>query len=453
MQGITLLLSVVAIAGVFFLQPIYGLIVYLAALAWYPPYLTLPVGTIDFSLCRIIILIIFAKLFLQTDLPRRFSLIWLDKLVIICFAAQIVAGVIRTRPLMPFFENRAGEIFDTVLPYFAVRMVVTNKHQYLFMLKAITLIAAPLALVGLYECFTGDSVCMFMREYNAWKMPTADELGWKPSAGPELAARRGLFRASVTFPMSIMFGLFFAMFGPICAGLLRTEKQKRLLYSGGLVLMGLGVFSSMSSGPMLAAVVAILFLGFWRYRKYGKVAVAVVALGCGTVEIISNRHFYDVLGRFTLNRKTAWYRSKLIDVALFEGGMSGHWLTGYGYNVDPGWCARIDGRRHTSVVNHYLSVLCRYGLVGLIPFFAMNIEVIKRLLWAYKVSILDSDRWLVWCLSASLLGLAAAFVSVALFGQPSTIYYMMVAFAGLMPIIVTKKPKFTSISAESLEMG
>jgi hypothetical protein len=40
------------------------------------------------------------------------------------------------------------------------------------------------------------------------------------------------------------------------------------------------------------------------------------------VEIISNRHFYDVFGDFTVNPVTAWYRSRLIDVALFEGGMS-----------------------------------------------------------------------------------------------------------------------------------
>jgi O-antigen ligase len=116
--------------------------------------------------------------------------------------------------------------------------------------------------------------------------------------------------------------------------------------------------------------------------------------------------------------------------------MSGHWLTGFGYSVEPGWNIKIDGRDHTDMVNHYLLVLSYYGLVGFVPFLAMNIAVIKRLIDAYKASSLDSDKWLVWCLAAGLFGLAGAFMSVSLFGQPTTIYYMMIGFAGVMPTIV-----------------
>ncbi|MHC4596107.1 MAG: hypothetical protein ACYS19_14355, partial [Planctomycetota bacterium] len=66
MEGVTLTVALVAGVLVFFLRPVYGLIVYIAAIAWYPTYLTVPVGTIDFTLRRIVILFIFAKLFLQT---------------------------------------------------------------------------------------------------------------------------------------------------------------------------------------------------------------------------------------------------------------------------------------------------------------------------------------------------------------------------------------------------
>ena len=88
---------------------------------------------------------------------------------------------------------------------------------------------------------------------------------------------------------------------------------------------------------------------------------------CACVEIISNRHFYDVISRFTFSGSSAWYRSRLIEVALFQGGMSGHWLTGYGWGVDPGWGAIIYGRPRSDIINQYLLVLCKYGLVGLVP--------------------------------------------------------------------------------------
>jgi len=90
------------------------------------------------------------------------------------------------------------------------------------------------------------------------------------------------------------------------------------------------------------------------------------------------------------------------------------------------------------MVNHYLLLLSRFGLVGLVPFLALNITAIKKLVDSYKASIYSSDKWLVWCLSAGLLGSAAAILSIALWGPPLTIYYMIVGFCGVMPAVITK---------------
>jgi hypothetical protein len=428
MQNVTLFFGLVVSAAVFFLTPLYGLILYISALAYYPSYLSFPVGTIDFTLRRIVILAVFANLFLRTNLPGRFKFLWLDKLIIIYFAVQILAGVTTTRSLMSFFENRAGAIFDMVLPYFAVRMIVISKKDYLLLLKSILVISFPLAIIGFYQCLTGDNPLGFLKKYHAWRSDGV----YRP------ILRHGFYRANVTFSMSIMYGLFFAMFGPVCAGVLAYAKKYKMLCWMSIGLMAVGIFSSMSSGPILAALLAISFIIFFSYRKQWKLAMAIIILMCVSVEIISNRHFYDVLGGFTLNPRTAWYRSKLIDVALFEGGMSDHWLTGYGF-ADPGWGFRIDGRDHTDSVNHYLLILHRFGLVGLLPFLAINVVVIKKLVDAYKSSILNSDKWLVWCLSAAFFGLAGAFMSVSLFGQPTSIFYMMIGFAGVMPVIIERE--------------
>ena len=427
MQELTLLIASIASVIILCSSPIYGLIVYVAAFAWYPTYLAVPVGTIDFTVRRIVILAVFARMFLMTDLPKRFRFILLDKIVITYFAAQLLAGASTATSLMPFLENRAGTIFDTVLPYFAVRMIIRDKQQYLALLKAIVIIAVPLAIIGFYECLTGKNPVGFMQKYCSWRV------------AEEYFPRYGFFRARVTFFHSIMYGLFFAIFGPICAGVLTNVKKYKTLYCLGLGLMGVGVFSSMSSGPWLATLLAVPFIAFYRWRKHWKLAVATIILMCGLVEIISNVHFYDVFSRFTFSPETAWYRRQLIHVALFEGGMSGHWITGHGPFTDPGWGPKIMGMSGTDMVNHYLLVLSGYGLVGLVPFLAMNVAVIKKLVDAYKASILNSDKWLIWCLSASLFGLAGAFMSVSLFGPPTTIYYMMIAFAGAMPAVVAKR--------------
>ncbi|MHC4571330.1 MAG: O-antigen ligase family protein [Planctomycetota bacterium] len=428
MEAVTLLIAITASFIALTVQPIYSLIIYITALAWYPSYLTVSVGTIDFTVCRIVILAIFANLFLQTKLPKQFKFIWLDKLVVLYFLGQIVAGAFTSQALTDFLENRAGAVFDMVLPYFGIRMIVTNKTDCLILLKCALIIATPLAIVGFYQCLTGNNPVGFLHKYSLWK----GVAGYVPRP------RYGFSRANAVFSHSIMYGLFFAMFGPICAGLYRSLKKNKWLYLFGIGLMAVGIFSSMSSGPILAALLSILFIAFYRWRKYWKPIVITIIVMCSSVEIISNRHFYDVLGGFTLSPVTAWYRSKLIDVALFEGGMSGHWLAGFGYNIDPGWSAKIDGQDYTDIVNHYLLILSRYGLLGLVPFFAMNIAATKRLVDAYKASTLDSDKWLIWCLSAGLFGLACAFMTVSLFGQPTTIYYMILGLCGAMPKIVSR---------------
>ena len=233
MQDVTLIIAVAASALIFLVSPVYGLILYIATFAWYPSYLTVSIGTVDFTLCRIVILIIFANLFLRTSLPRRFKFIWLDKLVIIYFLCQIFAGAFTSKLLTAFLVNRAGAVFDMALPYFAVRMIVTSRKEYLTLLKSVLIIAAPLALVGFYQCLTGNNLVGFLKKYYAWKSNWA----YQP------VARRGFYRADVTFPMSIMYGLFFAMFGPLCAGILCKVKKSKTLYWLGLGLMGVGIFS------------------------------------------------------------------------------------------------------------------------------------------------------------------------------------------------------------------
>lgn len=434
MEAVTLLVASAASAAVFILAPIRGLIIYVAVLAWYPSYLTVRWGTLDFTVSRIVIIAIYANLFLRTGLPSRFKFIWLDKLVTIYFMAQLFSGFMTRSSLLPFLENRAGAIFDMVLPYFAVRMVVTTKKEYLKLLKGIVLIASPLAIAGFYQCLTGHNPARFLRKYHAWKR------GYKYQ--PIL--RAGFFRAEVTFPMSIMFGLFFAMLGPAYVGVLGSVRKNKWMHHIGIGLMAVGVFSSISSGPWLAALLAVLAIGFYRYRRYWKVAAAIILLGCGIVEFTSNRHFYDVLGSFTLTPRTAWYRSKLIEVVVLRGGMSGHWITGYG-NTDPGWGQKIDGRP-VDIVNHYLLVLAIYGLVGLLPFLAIIAAAFKKLVEAFRASLTDSNRWLIWCLSGALAGILGAMFSVSLFGQPTTVFYMLMGFCGAMPQIIRNSPR-TNIPA------
>jgi len=426
MESLTLTIGIVASLLVFTAKPIWSLVIYCAVMAWYPSYLTVKLGTIDFTACRIIILALYANLFLRTKLPKGFKVIWLDKLIIIYFLSQFLAGLFTTQSLMMFLENRAGAVFDRLLPYFAVRMILTTKGQYLTFLKAILCLLVPLACLGLYQSITGHNVVEPLKAYATFPISTQSR-----------TVRYGFYRADVTFPQPIMFGLFLAMLGAACVGLFCNIDRHKLLCTVGIVFMAIGVLSSMSSGPLLAVLMGGSFIASYRWRRYWKPVLAIIIIMCGTVEIISNRHFYDVLGDFALKGSQVWYRSRLIDVALFEGGMSGHWLIGHGIGNEPGWGAKINALR-TDTVHHYLLVLSRFGLVGLVPFLAMIGAAVKRLVDSFKICTTESVRWLVWCLSGSLFGIIVAMNSVCLFGHARNIFYIVLALCGVMPNIVKR---------------
>ena len=421
MTGLTLIIAVIGCLLVLFLKPIQGLIVYVILSMWYPYAIgTVSLGTIDFSAGRIVTIVLFAKIFFNTNLAANFKFVLLDKLVIILFVAEVVAGVTTTE-FMDLVEYRAGDFFDMALPYFAVRLIIVDKNKFITLLKSIAWSAGILAIFAGFESITGNNLLRLGRVL----------------LFPEI--RMAVFhRAQTTFRHAIYYGVFSATAAALCVGLFKNIKKEEFCYKFLVILIFLGCFFSMSSGGLLTMAGALSFIYFFRYRYYWKNVIIGIIIMCAVVEVLSNRHFYDVIDRFCFNSATAWYRARLFEVAFFEGGMSGHWIFGYGFE-DPMWGLKIDMRHHTDMVNHYLLELCRYGFIGFIPFIAVIITAIKSLFTGFWSIKNDSDRWLVWCVAASLFGVLLAFNSVSLFEFPMTILFMMFGFCVAVPNIAKRK--------------
>ena len=435
MQALTLAVALAGCAIVLLSRPIWWLIIYIGVTVFYPCNLTVPVGTVDFTAGRIVIMVIFARALLFTNVFKGFKLIWLDKLVIIFFIAQVAAGLM-TIPMMELLENRAGAVFDLVLPYFIARATLKKRRDFILLIKAVMVMAIPMAALGLYQSVTGDNPYGGFRAYVAWGSRTAAQSAQQ---------RYGFYRASVSFPQPIMFGMFFGMLGPVAVGLYHYIKNKTFFLIS-LAAMGVGVFSSMSSGPYFAAALAGMFICVHRYRRQWKTLLVIVIVLCAVVEIISNRHFYEVFDRFSLSGSAVWYRSRLIEVALFEGGMDGHWLIGYG-NEKLKWGKRIDGRSYTDVVNHYLVILSRYGLIGLIPFLVLVAAAMMKLIKTFKQNNAPPDAWLLWCFSGTMIGVILAMNTVMLFGPPRTLFYILLALCAQLPSYCAKR-RFIYVPAD-----
>jgi len=417
MESITLLIVAAGCVLVLCVRPIYGLMVY-ASIAIAYPYCVgrVSLGRLDFSAGRILIIVLLIKVLSDKKITRNFRWIWLDRLILILFGAEIVAGLFNVEP-MKLIEYRGGDFFDMALPYFAVRLLMTSKNRYILFLKTVSIVTAGLAIFAFYESLTGHNLLAFGRTLT-----------------PGIRLER-FYRATSTFRHPNYWGPFCAMVGVLSAGLFGNIKKNKPFYLIVVVLVFLGAFSSMSSGALVTMIGGFGFIAFYRYRHYWKTAVVGIVIMCCLVEVISNRHFYDVIDRVAFQSSTAWYRVKLIEVAFFEGGMSDHWITGYGYK-DPGWGPMLDWRNKTDLANHYILKLVRYGLIGFIPFLAMLFMVVRLVFKDIFRLRIDSDTWLVWCLAGGLMAVLLAFNSVSLFGQPMVLLFMMFGFCVMVPRVL-----------------
>jgi len=434
MAVVTLLIAVVGLVTVLLVRPLYGLIVTTVLYMWYPYGAgVLSVGSIDFSVGRVAVMALVLKGLLTSSLTSRFRAIWLDGLVIILFVAEIMAGLTDTTvDFMKFVEYRMGDFCDMALPYFAVRLIVRSKDDYIVLLKVLAWTAAALSVVAVYESLTG---------YNLLRLGRA--------LGESEVRLKFFHRATVTFRHSIYFGVFSGMAGAMCLGLVGNVRKEVFLYKILASTVFLGAFASMSSGGLLAMVGALLFLAMFRLRYSWRTALATVVALCILVEIVSNRHFYNVIDRLAFNSSTAWYRSRLFEVAFFEGGMADHWMTGYGL-ADPGWGPRIDMRPNTDMVNHYLMELSRYGLVGFVPFCAVIVSAFRNLFRGFWSLGHTEDAWLVWCLAGGLFGVLLAFNSVSLFEQPMILLFMTFGFCATLPPMLKERRQSAVIRRDSV---
>jgi len=389
------------------LNPFHALIVYYTSLIWYPSSNTVQLATLDFSVSRIVCCVLFIRVLMNKKLMRGFNIIALDKCMIAYFACQIISGIFTT-DFTTLVINRSGFFFDVFIPFILIRVLITDRYALEKFIKVVIFVTAPLAVFGLVEAITGNNYLLFGRDVAS------------------IDPRWGLKRAMASFGHPIYFGVFLSMvFG---LGLSILPRFPKVTGSLCIIILS-GVFASMSSGGWLCAITMIGIVCLYKLRHNWKQMFMGVLIMCLVVEMLSNRHFYDIIDRFALNPQTAWYRTRLIEVALFEGGMSGHWLFGYGYGNDPMWGSKIDGRDDTDMVNHYLLILSQFGLLGFIPFvgliwYSLNNIYNNMSSLSNKVVI-----WQRWCLGATLLGLFFTINSVSLFGQACNFMFILFALS------------------------
>ena len=170
-------------------------------------------------------------------------------------------------------------------------------------------------------------------------------------------------RARGPFLQYIMFGWFFALLVPLCTALY-FQKRKLLPWVIPWCVLPLGIISSIASGPMMLAGMAMAGCCCFPIRRYWKVAgSAFLVLFCAGL-IYSNRSFMQIISSFGFDPNSSWYRYSLVRFTLEQGGMKNQWFFGFGH---------IPGHYdfHHDLCIHWVWLLVVHGVVGVLSFYAL----------------------------------------------------------------------------------
>lgn len=429
---------------IFVLQPIWGLTVYCYGIFAYPQRLTVPLGTLDFTVGRMLILILAFNTIVRAKGLRNLKWSIPDALVILFYIGKLTALQFN-EPMDRWLETESGEFLDIIVPYFVARMILTSKDKFLLLIRNLAFLGVPLAVLGFYQALTGNNPVGFMTRYYAWG--STEQL---------MEMRMGLYRANVTFNVHILFGLFFAGMAPLTLGMWNQDIFKRNNLKVGVLFafMILGIISSMSSGPIFSIFISLFMLMLFPFRKYWPLFLVYMILTLTMIEIYSNRHWYHVLTRLAFDAQTAYHRIGLIEEAL-GGGMDGHWFQGYGYvGVGTGADNTNFHWEHKDFTNMYILLLAKFGLAALAPYLCIHFFVFKRIRRAYQRAPSKEDWWTIWTIFSLMIGIDIALLTVGAFGVFNTFLYMIFGICMNLPGFFTQpEPETTGEMVEPTRQG
>lgn len=420
--GLTIAIAVVVMALMLVLSPGRALGVIIASMLFWPEYLRIPLAVVQMSVPRAAALVLLARLIMTKPasggnesplMPgggAAFRWTIVDGLVIAGWAWDVCANAMVGADEVQMIQM-IGRILDTVLMYFTARLALRTLWDFRAAVLPIVATGVVVGGLGVSEAVMARSV--YDPLYAFGGMPWFDK---------DAEFRYGFLRARGSASHSIYFGVAMALIVGLLWSMRGVAKSKWLVWIGILAAF-LGSMSSLSSGPQIALVTLMLCGAFYYVKWAIKPAVAMLVFMCVTVELASNRHFFQLADYLALSSETAWYRGRLMEVAAERVGE--YWIAGLGGVAPHHWGALIDSRLHVDVVNHFIIVALNGGLLSLGIFLAIQIMSIRSCARISKRTRVPAMRALAFGLACTLIMLMVASLSIGLFGPPLLITYML----------------------------
>ena len=335
----------------------------------------------------------------------RFGRTWADKLLA---AGLVLMSVLylRETTLTDTLRQTLYLYVDVFLPYYVASRGLRQISDFKDTLLAFVLASFVLALIAVAE---------YVRH---WLLYSAlvDAMGvpWSMSG---YLSRGGALRASATtgqaialgYVMSVAIGLFLFV-----QGYVRRPLQRAM----GALLLAAGLFAPLSRGPWIGVVVIVVVfiaLGKGAVKRLTLLAAAaMLALPLLTI-VPGGEKVLDLLPFIgNLEKENITYRERLMDnswIVIQQNPLFGS----FDFRNTPEMQSMIQGEGIIDIVNTYINLALRVGLVGLglfVAFFAVVLLGIRKAMRSFADKD-DERRQLGRVLLATLIGILVIIFTVS----------------------------------------
>jgi hypothetical protein len=413
MGTVTVAIAAISCVLALIVRPGLAAAILVASMLLWPDFMRIPFGPALMSCSRFVALTLVTRWIFSGRISQQ-DLCTVDLLVIANWVWLIAAKVFSGSPSATI-SQAVGSGLDTAIIYLAVRFAFRSKEDlfdFSRWLSIVTLITGGIALV---EMLTNTSPYRALMHYRSWDTIFAEVPDEK---------RLGLFRARVSDSVHIYFGLTSMMIAGILAAAHQTYRSN-LVQKFGLVGAYIGNFASLSTGPWIAGISNILIARLRFRPRLIKPIINAALLILVLAHILSNRGVHYLVSYTALSGSTAWYRSRLIDVAIEH--LNEYWLFGYGARSMAHWGREIDGRAYVDVVNQYILVASSSGVLGMLLFIGISIYALKRTVRAWKLQEESNAQHLLFILASTLVSANIAIMAVNMYGTSIKVYFILVA--------------------------
>ncbi|MFB1634886.1 O-antigen ligase family protein [Pseudomonas sp. AP-1] len=346
---------------------------------------------------------------------QPFGRSWPDKLLAASILLMCVLSL-RETTVTDTLRQALYLYVDMFLPYYVASRALKDLEDFKDALLAFVLASFLLSIIGVAE---------YARHWLLYNALT-DAMGvpWSMSS---YLSRGGSLRASATTGQAIVLGYVIS----VAIGLflfVQAYVRKPIHRYLGALLLAAGLFAPLSRGPWIGAgviVAAFIATGRGAVRRFillglaGVLCVPLLTVIPGGEKVLNLLPFIG-----NIETENITYRQRLIDNSWIVIQRN-PWFGSFDFRSTPEMQSMIQGQGIIDIVNTYVSLALRVGMVGLalfIAFFVVILMGIRRSMRAFPDKD-DKQRLLGRALLATLLGIMVIIFTVSSITVIPVIYW------------------------------